>query len=135
MRPRSEPVFSTLIPATIVSRCQRFAFRALTAKEIAAQLQKVAKAEKIQATAGALRLLSEAAEGSLRDGLSLLDQAATLAGGAVDEARCAEILALVDREMLEGLYSAVAGGDRAAAIAHLERPTPRQRAGDGAGAP
>ncbi len=111
------------IPPTIVSRCQRFAFRALTVKEIAAQLQKVAKAEKIQATAGALRLLASAAEGSLRDGLSLLDQAATVAGGVVDEARCAEILALVNRELLEGLYSAVAGGDRAAAIAHLARLT------------
>ncbi|MGE5413060.1 MAG: DNA polymerase III subunit gamma/tau [Syntrophomonadaceae bacterium] len=109
------------IPATIVSRCQRFAFRALTAREIAAQLQKVAKAEKIPASPGALRLLADAAEGSLRDGLSLLDQAATLSGGAVDEERCAEILALVDRDLLEGLYSAVAGGDRAAAIAHLDR--------------
>jgi DNA polymerase-3 subunit gamma/tau len=109
------------IPATIVSRCQRFAFRALTVKEIAAQLQKVAKAEKIAVTPGAVRLLSTAAEGSLRDGLSLLDQAATIAGGAVDEARCAEILALVDRELLEGMYSAVAAGDRAAAIAHLGR--------------
>ena len=109
------------IPATIVSRCQRFAFRALTVKEIAAQLQKVAKAEKIAVTPGAVRLLSTAAEGSLRDGLSLLDQAATIAGGAVDEARCAEILALVDRELLEGMYSAVTAGDRAAAIAHLGR--------------
>jgi DNA polymerase-3 subunit gamma/tau len=109
------------IPATIVSRCQRFSFRALTVKEITAQLQKVAKAEKIAATPGALRLLASAAEGSLRDGLSLLDQAATIAGGTVDEARCAEILALVDRELLEGMYSAVAGGDRAAAIAHLAR--------------
>jgi len=111
------------IPATIVSRCQRFAFRALTVKEIAAQLQKVAKAEKISATPGALRLLASAAEGSLRDGLSLLDQAATVAGGAVDEARCAEILALVNQELLEGMYSAVAGGDRSAAIAHLGRLT------------
>jgi len=109
------------IPATIVSRCQRFAFRALTVKEISAQLAKVAKSEKIQATPGALRLLATAAEGSLRDALSLLDQAATLSGGTVDEARCAEILALVDRELLEGLYSAVASGDRAAAIAHLDR--------------
>ena len=109
------------IPPTIVSRCQRFAFRALTVKEIAAQLQKVSKEEKIPATPGALRLLATAAEGSLRDGLSLLDQAATLSGGAVDEARCAEILALVDTELLEGLYSAVASGDRAAAIAHLDR--------------
>jgi DNA polymerase-3 subunit gamma/tau len=70
-----------------------------------------------------LRLLASAAEGSLRDGLSLLDQAATVAGGTVDEARCAEILALVNRELLEGMYSAVAGGDRSAAIAHLGRLT------------
>jgi DNA polymerase-3 subunit gamma/tau len=111
------------IPATIVSRCQRFAFRALTVKEIAAQLQKVAKAEKIHATPGALRLLASAAEGSLRDGLSLLDQAATVAGGTVDEARCAEILALVNRELLEGMFSAVAAGDRSAAITHLGRLT------------
>ncbi len=111
------------IPATIVSRCQRFAFRALTVPEIAAQLAKVAKAEKIAATPGALRLLAGAAEGSLRDALSLLDQAATLAGGTVDEARCAEILALVDRDVLEGMYSAIAGGDRAAAIAALTRLT------------
>jgi DNA polymerase-3 subunit gamma/tau len=111
------------IPPTIVSRCQRFAFRALTVPEIAGQLAKVAKAEKIDATPGALRLLAGAAEGSLRDALSMLDQAATLAGGTVDEARCAEILALVDRDVLEGMYSAVAGGDRAAAIAALTRLT------------
>jgi len=111
------------IPATIVSRCQRFAFRTLTVKEIAAQLSKVSKAEKVQATPGALRLLAGAAEGSLRDALSLLDQAATVAGGVVDEARCGEILALVNRELLEGMYAAVAGGDRPAAIAHLGRLT------------
>jgi len=111
------------IPATIVSRCQRFAFRALTLKEIAAQLEKVAKAEKIAVTPGALRLLAGAAEGSMRDALSLLDQAATLSVGTVDEARCAEILALVDRGLLEGMFSAIAGGDRAAAIANLTRLT------------
>jgi len=111
------------IPPTIVSRCQRFAFRALSVPEITAQLEKVAKAEKIVVTPGALRTLAAAAEGSLRDALSLLDQAATLAGGTVDEARCAEILALVDRGLLEGMYSALAGGDRASAIAHLGRLT------------
>src|SRR5215467_3465395 len=111
------------IPPTIVSRCQRFAFRALTVKEIAAQLEKIAKAEKIKATPGALRLLAGAAEGSLRDALSLLDQAATLSTGTVDEARCAEILALVDRDLLESMFAGIAGGDRAAAIASLTRLT------------
>ncbi|HTO74548.1 MAG TPA: DNA polymerase III subunit gamma/tau [Thermoanaerobaculia bacterium] len=109
------------IPATIVSRCQRFAFRALTTAEIAEQLSKVAAAEKIRVTPGALRILATAAEGSLRDGLSLLDQAATLSADAVDEARCAEILALVDRELLEALYSAIASGDRGACVSILGR--------------
>jgi DNA polymerase-3 subunit gamma/tau len=107
------------IPATIVSRCQRFGFRALTVAEIAEQLQKVAGEEKIRVTPGALGMLAAAAEGSLRDGLSLLDQASTLSGGSVDEAGCAEILALVDRELLEGVFSAAASGDRGAAIATL----------------
>ena len=107
------------IPATIVSRCQRFSFRALTVAEIAEQLRKVAEEEKIRVTPGALGMLAAAAEGSLRDGLSLLDQAATLSAGSVDEAGCAEILALVDRELLESVFSAAASGDRGAAIAAL----------------
>jgi DNA polymerase III subunit gamma/tau len=110
------------IPPTIVSRCQRFRFRSLAASEISQQLQKVAQEEGIRVTSGALGMLSSAADGSLRDGLSLLDQAATLAaGGAVDEAECAEILALVDRELLEAVYSAIASGDRGAAMATLSR--------------
>ncbi len=107
------------IPATIVSRCQRFGFRALTVAEIGEQLKKVAAEEKIRVTPGALGMLAAAAEGSLRDGLSLLDQAATLSGGSVDEAGCAEILALVDRELLEGVFSAAASADRGAAVATL----------------
>src|SRR5689334_15099847 len=58
------------IPATIVSRCQRFGFRALTEAEIAEQLSRVAAEEKIPVTPGAVALLASAAEGSLRDGLS-----------------------------------------------------------------
>jgi len=110
------------IPATIVSRCQRFRFRSLTAAEICQQLAKVAVQEQIRATPAALALLASAADGSLRDGLSLLDQAATLASGSeIDEAKCVEILALVDREQLEALYSAIASGDRGAAMATLNR--------------
>ena len=111
------------IPATIVSRCQRFAFRALTVPEISKHLEAIAREEKISATPEALETLAAAAEGSLRDALSLLDQAATLAGGKVDQAVCAEILALVDRELLEAVYSGVASGDRAAAIASLAKLT------------
>jgi DNA polymerase III subunit gamma/tau len=109
------------IPATIVSRCQRFTFRALSAAEIARHLERVAREEGIQATPQALETLASAAEGSLRDALSLLDQAATLSGGNLDQAVCAEILALVDRELLEAVYSGIASGDRGAAIASLSK--------------
>src|SRR5260370_32056044 len=106
----------------MVSRCKRFRFRSLSVPEIAQQLTKVAQQEGIRATPGALAMLSNAADGSLRDGLSLLDQAATLAaGGEINEAECMEILALVDSEQLEALYSAIASGDRGAVIATLNR--------------
>ncbi len=107
------------IPATIVSRCQRFSFRALSVAEIAKHLDKVAREEKIRVEPAALETLAAAAEGSLRDALSLLDQAATLSGGNVDQATCVDILALVDRELLEAVYSGIASGDRGAAIAAL----------------
>jgi DNA polymerase III subunit gamma/tau len=107
------------IPATIVSRCQRFSFRALSVSEIARHLEKVAKEEGIRVEPAALETLAAAAEGSLRDALSLLDQAATLSGGNVDQATCVDILALVDRELLEAVYSGIASGDRGAAIAAL----------------
>jgi DNA polymerase III subunit gamma/tau len=110
------------IPPTIVSRCQRFRFRSLTSAEIAQHLGKVAAQEEIRVTPGALAMLASAAEGSLRDGLSLLDQAWTLAaGGEINEKECAEILALVDQELLEAVYSAIASGDRGTAIATLSR--------------
>ena len=107
------------IPATIVSRCQRFTFRALSVSEIARHLEKVAREEGIRVEPAALETLAAAAEGSLRDALSLLDQAATLSGGNVDQATCVDILALVDRELLEAVYSGIASGDRGAAIAAL----------------
>ncbi|HEY3173434.1 MAG TPA: DNA polymerase III subunit gamma/tau [Thermoanaerobaculia bacterium] len=111
------------IPATIVSRCQRFTFRALSVAEISRHLEKVAREEGIRATPDALETLASAAEGSLRDALSLLDQAATLSGGNVDAATCADILALVDRELLETVYSGIASGDRSAAVAALSKLT------------
>ncbi|HEX9286812.1 MAG TPA: DNA polymerase III subunit gamma/tau [Thermoanaerobaculia bacterium] len=111
------------IPATIVSRCQRFTFRALSVAEISRHLEMVAREEGIRATPDALETLAAAAEGSLRDALSLLDQAATLSGGSVDAATCADILALVDRELLEAVYSGIASGDRAAAVAALSKLT------------
>jgi DNA polymerase-3 subunit gamma/tau len=109
------------IPATIVSRCQRFAFRRLSDAEIIGRLREVAGKEEIAATDGALAEIARASEGSMRDALSLLDQVATLSGGRVDEDRCAEIFAFVDRKTLEGVFAAIVSGDRAGLLALLSR--------------
>ncbi len=109
------------IPATIISRCQRFSFRRLTEPEIEERLREVAQKESLTATDGALAAISRASDGSLRDALSLLDQAATLSEGKIDEQRCAEIFAFVDRSTLEALFGAVVAGDRAALVGILSR--------------
>jgi DNA polymerase-3 subunit gamma/tau len=109
------------IPATIVSRCQRFSFRRLGEEEIAERLREVSAQEKIEVTAGAVAAISRAADGSLRDALSLLEQAATLTGGRIDEKRCAEIFAFVDRAVLEAIFAAIVSGDRAGLVAQLSR--------------
>ncbi len=109
------------IPATIISRCQKFSFRRLTDREVEGRLLEVAGREGFAITAGAVSQIARASDGSLRDALSLLEQAATLSGGKVDERRCAEIFAFVDRAMLEGLYAAAVSGDRAKLLATVER--------------
>ena len=109
------------IPATIISRCQRFSFRRLSEVEIEGRLREVAQKESLAATDGALAAIARAADGSLRDALSLLDQAGTLSGGIIDEQRCAEIFAFVDRSTLEALFGAIVAGDRAAVVGILAR--------------
>jgi DNA polymerase-3 subunit gamma/tau len=109
------------IPATIISRCQKFSFRRLTDAEIEERLREVSETEGFSVTPGAASQIARAADGSLRDALSLLEQAATLASGKVDERRCAEIFAFVDRTMLEGLYAAAISGDRAEILAAVSR--------------
>jgi len=109
------------IPATIISRCQKFSFRRLTDAEIEERLREVAQTEGFSVTPGAASQIARAADGSLRDALSLLEQAATLASGKVDERRCAEIFAFVDRAMLEGLYAAAVSGNRAEILGAVSR--------------
>jgi DNA polymerase III subunit gamma/tau len=109
------------IPATIISRCQRFSFRRLSETEIEGRLREVAQKESLAATDGALAAIARASDGSLRDALSLLEQAATLSEGRIDEQRCAEIFAFVDRSTLEALFGAVVAGDRAALVGILAR--------------
>ena len=105
------------IPATILSRCQRFDFRRLTDEEVAERLAEIAKREGLPIPgAAALSALAAAATGSLRDALSLFDQAAARAGGAVTAADVAALLGAPDRSTLVALFAALLGGDRAAVL-------------------
>ena len=109
------------VPATIVSRCQRFAFHRIAAADIAARLEMVAREESIAATPEALGLLSRMADGALRDGLSLLDQCAALAGdGPVDETLCREALGLSGQLQIAEWLFEIGRRDCKAALRRLE---------------
>jgi DNA polymerase-3 subunit gamma/tau len=99
------------LPATIQSRCQHFPFRLLDYAEIFARLQEVAAAEKIQADEGALSVLAQAAEGSLRDALSLLDQVIAACGERLEEGRVRQVLGAVPAPLLIEALEAIYAGD------------------------
>jgi len=104
------------IPFTVVSRCQRFDLRRIPAAEIAERLGEVARTESVEISPGGLLAIARESEGSLRDGLTLLDQVIAAGGDAVDDARLAEILDLVDRRLLLAVARACVEGDAAAAL-------------------
>ncbi|MBQ7681802.1 MAG: DNA polymerase III subunit gamma/tau, partial [Oscillibacter sp.] len=81
------------VPATILSRCQRYAFRRISPADIAARLRRVAELERIPLTDDGAELLARLAEGAMRDGLSLLDQCAA-SGGTVDSTSVLNTLGL-----------------------------------------
>jgi DNA polymerase-3 subunit gamma/tau len=106
------------LPATILSRCQRFDFRRINLREIVQRLGVIAKREGVDITEGALVLLAREADGSMRDAQSLLEQvlamapAGAQAGKAVaDEALLQELLGLGERSTLYQISAAVLGGD------------------------
>jgi len=103
------------IPVTILSRCLQFNLRRLTTEEIAGQMRRILEAEGVEAEDAAIALLSRAADGSMRDGLSLLDQA--LAGsGRLAEADVRDMLGSVEQRHVHALLEALAGHDPGAAI-------------------
>ena len=104
------------LPVTVLSRCLQFNLKRLDEDQIAGQLTMILGAEGIPADAAAVRALSRAADGSLRDGLSLLDQAIAYAGGKLDEGSVAAMLGSVDRARVGALLSALADGDGAALL-------------------
>lgn len=105
---------------TIKSRAQLFQFRALSFQEIATELARVAQAEKLTIEPGAIAVLARAAEGSLRDGLSLLEQAIAYGGETITDAHVRELLGVVAENVLDELIAAIAeqSADRALGLVH-----------------
>jgi len=105
---------------TIKSRAQLFQFRSLTFREIAGEIERIAKAEGLRVEPGAVAVLARAAEGSLRDGLSLLEQAIAYAGETITDAQVRELLGVVAESVLDELVEAIAASsaERALALVH-----------------
>ncbi|NOR14411.1 MAG: DNA polymerase III subunit gamma/tau [Candidatus Aminicenantes bacterium] len=95
------------VPATIVSRCQHFEFKGIPLADMIAHLGKIAKLENISVTDLGLNLIATAAEGSLRDAQSLLDQAVAFSGETVKDEDLQEILGTINRDILFRYSSAI----------------------------
>ncbi len=109
------------VPPTVLSRCLQFNLRPMAATTVQDHLQKVLAEEQIPAEAGALRLLSRAARGSMRDALSLTDQAIAYGAGMLSEAGVRQMLGAVDRSHAVDLLDALASADGAGLLAVVER--------------
>jgi DNA polymerase-3 subunit gamma/tau len=105
---------------TIKSRAQLFQFRSLTFQEIAGEIERIVKAENLQIESGAVAVLARAAEGSLRDGLSLLEQAISYSDGTITDAQVRELLGVVAESVLDELVGAIAvqSAERALGLVH-----------------
>ncbi|MUV14210.1 DNA polymerase III subunit gamma/tau [Noviluteimonas gilva] len=101
------------LPVTVLSRCLQFNLKRLDEAQIGGQITKILEAEGIPAQSGAIRQLARAADGSLRDGLSLLDQAIAYTGSQLDDAAVAAMLGTVDRTQIAGLLDALADAEGA----------------------
>ena len=108
------------IPVTVLSRCLQFNLKPLTPALIGARIEHILTAEAIAHEAGAVALIARAAQGSLRDGLSLLDQAIAFGGGEVKEGVVRTMLGTVDREYVYRMADALAAGDGVALLAESD---------------
>lgn len=101
------------LPVTVLSRCLQFNLKRLDEAQIQGQMTRILAAEEIEADPSAIVQLSKAADGSLRDGLSLLDQAIAYAGGALRDDVVRTMLGTVDRTQVAAMLDALAEGDGA----------------------
>ncbi|MBC8267234.1 MAG: DNA polymerase III subunit gamma/tau [Rhodospirillaceae bacterium] len=104
------------IPVTVLSRCQRFDLRRVDTETLTSHFAGIAQKEGAQVNEGALSLIARAADGSVRDGLSLLDQAIAHGSGEVNEQQIRDMLGLADRSQTFALLEAVLKGDIAPAL-------------------
>ena len=109
------------VPVTILSRCQRYDLRRLDTALLMQHYGKIAKLENVEAEDEALRMIARAAEGSVRDGLSLLDQAIAYGDGKVKSADVMNMLGLIDRGQVIVLFDAVMAGDAPRMLAEMNR--------------
>jgi DNA polymerase III subunit gamma/tau len=109
------------IPETVLSRSQQYDFKMISMRAILEHLQKLVNAEKIEFDEGALRLIARKAEGSMRDALSFLDQALSFAGEKAGAAELAQVLGIVDREILLDLSEAILAGNGEGVLGVMER--------------
>ncbi len=118
--PHAKFIFATTeirkVPVTVLSRCQRFDLRRVETDVLAAHLTSIVGKEKVEAEPDALGLIARAAEGSVRDSLSLLDQAIAHAGGHIRADEIRAMLGLADRTRIIDLFENLARGDIGAAF-------------------
>ncbi|MBI5162694.1 MAG: DNA polymerase III subunit gamma/tau [Magnetospirillum sp.] len=107
------------IPVTVLSRCQRFDLRRVEIAVLAEHFRRIADLEGATLEEGALQLIARAADGSVRDGLSLLDQAISHGGGTVTEAQMRDMLGLADRARVFDLFESVMKGEMAPALTQI----------------
>ena len=109
------------LPVTVLSRCLQFNLKRLTPEQIDGQLDAILKAEQIDAEPAAIRRLADAADGSLRDGLSLLDQAIAYGAGSLLESDVISMLGSVDSAQIDVLINALLDADGAALMDEVQR--------------
>ena len=120
------------VPVTVLSRCLQFALKPLAPDEIGARLAFILREEGIAHDADAVALIARAASGSLRDGLSLLDQAIAFGGGDVRGDAVRTMLGVVDRDVVYRIADALAAGDGPALIAQADAIAARGLSADDA---
>lgn len=108
------------VPITVLSRCQRFDLRRVPTDLLVTHFAEICKKESAEISDGALHIIARAADGSVRDGLSLLDQAIAHADGAIGEDRVRDMLGLADRTRTFDLLESVLKGEIAPALGELQ---------------